>query len=801
MDRNEEIARLVQQVLDGDSEAFEELYKYTYKSAFFHAKKILKSEEDVEDAVSEAYLRTYQNLDRLSNPAMFQAWINRIVTNISLNMVRDDRYRDSSSLDDEDFFYEPVAPESETPDLVLDRKGTEEIIGSMIEQLPEIQRTTLILYYFDEMSVADIAKMMGCSEGTVKSRLNYARHNIETAVREEEKRGVKLYSLSPVLLLAAIRRLINGMPLQRSMVLGTARTVADSCGYSSSLEAPAEAVGRGTERAVTRPGAAARAGKSRKAAATAAKATAVTKTAAHAGIASKIVAAVLTVTILGGGAVVGMRWHQSPDASGMPKSVQNTDEQMEKTITEWVEGSYDMTVPTQNISVALESTQHASTSPFSLNSRNKQVLETYQNFVRTGSEEKALYTYVNKNADRFLKTRDYQDTTLSNFIFDSFRYALYDIDSDGTAELFCLSSGWADQYAGSSDQQGDGTELLKEHILIKFVGYYTLEDEKIKRKRTYPIYIGAANEAMRVEYSSGGLCLYQMDNNILTRYTCYNAPSSTAMQDWHFMNPIGVDDLTVSITDYNHTAEPQAQLMSHNDSLASSLSLNGWQWESLIGSKRITKIIGFGTVFDEDDLSLSRDEFLALNDYPGHIQNDYEKARDKMINAWRSKMQDSNADNVASGKSEERSFCYAEYDINRDGIKELLIASGSSGYREKKVKAVYAFNGEEMYNMLDGGTVINPYNDGYIIYYNPATKEIVRYEGEADGGTITSFLYDSDQNSFIIMEKYSYKFTDGSMNLTCEVGNMDADTFQKQYGSKPSFRPAEILGALVFHEV
>lgn len=231
MDNSNELAGIVQRILSGEPEAFDELYRHTYRAAFFHAKKVLKNEQDAEDAVAEGYLRAYENLSRLQNPEAVQSWICRIVTYTALNMVRDDRYRDTSSLDDEAFFYEPVAPESETPDLVLDKKGTEQLIGSMIDALPEVQRTAVMLYYYDEMSVAQIASVMGCSEGTVKSRLNYARKHLQEAILAEEKRGIKLYSVSPALLLTSIRRLISAEPISSEAYWHIAHVLADSSGY------------------------------------------------------------------------------------------------------------------------------------------------------------------------------------------------------------------------------------------------------------------------------------------------------------------------------------------------------------------------------------------------------------------------------------------------------------------------------------------------------------------------------------------------------------------------------------------
>jgi len=328
MERNERIADLVRQVMDGDASAFEELYRSTYKGVFFHAKKVLNNEQDVEDAVSETYVRVFENLSKLQDPALFQPWINRIATNISLNMVRDGRYRDASSFDDEEFLYEPVAADADTPNMVLDRKGTEEIIGGMIDALPEVQRTSVILYYYDEMSVAAIAKAMGCSEGTVKSRLNYARKNLEQAVLAEEKRGVKLYSVTPALVFAAIRRMIAASPISRTSVINTAQRIAEEM-QPGSASVPSNTESRGAENSSAakesarrtaptrkrppesagRKAAAAGKASARASAKTAGKAAAATRATAAAataktGVAVKIVAAVFAGALVFGAGVL-----------------------------------------------------------------------------------------------------------------------------------------------------------------------------------------------------------------------------------------------------------------------------------------------------------------------------------------------------------------------------------------------------------------------------------------------------------------------------------------------------------------
>ena len=301
---NAQMAVLVSKILNGDSEAFSALYRATYKSAYFHAKTVLKNEQDVEDVLQEAYTTVYTRLDTLDNPEAVAAWINQIVTFTSLHKLRGSKNQASFSLDDEDFYYEPVACDGDRPDKLVEVWGTEEILSGIIEQLPEAQRLTVIMFYYDDMRVADIAKVMGCSENTVKSRLNYARKNIEAAVREEEKRGVKLYSVSPALLVAALRRLVNTMPSAPALppaVLpaGTrAASASATSGRSSAARRVATTTGRsgGAKHAAGKTAAhAARHGAKAVAAGNVAKATAAT------GVTAKLVSGVAAAAILVGG--------------------------------------------------------------------------------------------------------------------------------------------------------------------------------------------------------------------------------------------------------------------------------------------------------------------------------------------------------------------------------------------------------------------------------------------------------------------------------------------------------------------
>ena len=324
MTANQELGELVERVKSGDNDAFDELYRKTCRSVFFHVQKVLNNPQDIENAVSETYLRTYQNLDQLSKPELFQSWVDRTATYVALDMVPDDRYRNEPSLDDEFFFYKPVTAESETPDRMQSRKEEEEILAHIIDSLPEVQRTGAIMKYYDEMSIPAITKAMGCSEETVKSRLNYAQQNIEKAVKEEEKRGVKFSAVSPDFLRSAILRLLRKEEISRNTAAQVRRTLAEECGYSFPASSePAQPAAEtkapkktedSTEKAA-KPGTRVKAGK-----ATTAKTqqNAVASTVTKKGVAGKVIMAILLVVILLGGAMVGGAVYQQKTGTELP---------------------------------------------------------------------------------------------------------------------------------------------------------------------------------------------------------------------------------------------------------------------------------------------------------------------------------------------------------------------------------------------------------------------------------------------------------------------------------------------------
>lgn len=87
------------------------------------------------------------------------------------------------------------------PDKALDTDEIQRMILGLVENLPPEQRMAVLCYYYDEMSIREIAQAIETSEGTVKSRLNYAHKSIKTGLESYERKGIRLYSAAPLPLL------------------------------------------------------------------------------------------------------------------------------------------------------------------------------------------------------------------------------------------------------------------------------------------------------------------------------------------------------------------------------------------------------------------------------------------------------------------------------------------------------------------------------------------------------------------------------------------------------------------------
>lgn len=182
---------------------WQEIYQKTYKKAYAVAFQIMKNKEDAQDVLQEAYISAFKNMNSLKDKEKAGAWINQIVANRCKDWLRKKNpalFTDMGSEDNDTDYEESLLNENQEfmPEESIDYEDTKRIMQDILSALPEEQRLCILMYYYEELSVGEIAEALECSTGTVKSRLNYARKFIKTKVEELEKQGTKLYGIAPI---------------------------------------------------------------------------------------------------------------------------------------------------------------------------------------------------------------------------------------------------------------------------------------------------------------------------------------------------------------------------------------------------------------------------------------------------------------------------------------------------------------------------------------------------------------------------------------------------------------------------
>lgn len=194
----------VDAALLGDEKGYQYLYESTYSYNFYLAGKYLRNDQDaVNDVLQDSYIKAFNNLHQLEDPEKFSKWFSAIVTRTALNELRKKKAVLFSQMQDEDGeldFSDNFESDriDEQPEALMDGVETKRLLQEMLDTLSDEQRLCIVMYYFEELSVKEIAEELSVSENTVKSRLNYGRKNIKEKVLELEKKGTKLYSMLPI---------------------------------------------------------------------------------------------------------------------------------------------------------------------------------------------------------------------------------------------------------------------------------------------------------------------------------------------------------------------------------------------------------------------------------------------------------------------------------------------------------------------------------------------------------------------------------------------------------------------------
>ena len=161
----------------GREREFEERVAECSDLAFRVACGVLHNAADAEEVAQEAFLRAYRKLDELREPKSFKAWLVRIAFRIAIDRLRAAKRRN---------LLETAWMENAPSEFAPDAAAAHELRGHLqraLDELPERQRLALILTVIEGHTLADAAGMLGLPEGTVKSRVHFARKQVAEKLR------------------------------------------------------------------------------------------------------------------------------------------------------------------------------------------------------------------------------------------------------------------------------------------------------------------------------------------------------------------------------------------------------------------------------------------------------------------------------------------------------------------------------------------------------------------------------------------------------------------------------------------
>ena len=180
----EEDEALVARVQRGEVKAFDvlvERYKQRLYATVYH---MTSNHEDANDLVQEAFIKAYKSLHSFKRQTSFYTWVYRIAVNRTINFLKRRKDRGHFSLNDVDASIETDPDYVELMSHVTPRREVglnelQEKLNESMQKLSDEHRAVVIMHDVQGMTHADIAKVMNCSEGTVRSRLYYARQQLQ----------------------------------------------------------------------------------------------------------------------------------------------------------------------------------------------------------------------------------------------------------------------------------------------------------------------------------------------------------------------------------------------------------------------------------------------------------------------------------------------------------------------------------------------------------------------------------------------------------------------------------------------
>ncbi len=186
MERTE--ALLIADLCEGDESALAPLIEKYKRMVYRLAVRITKNHADAEDVMQETFFKVYRSIRTFRRDAAFETWVYRIAVNEALNFVKRRKRRQERTIErtaDTEFAADmrERAAQANDPHVHAEKAELRRYVTAAVNSLSLKHRTVVILHEFEGLTHAEIASILSCSEGTVRSRLHYARKKLRNLLK------------------------------------------------------------------------------------------------------------------------------------------------------------------------------------------------------------------------------------------------------------------------------------------------------------------------------------------------------------------------------------------------------------------------------------------------------------------------------------------------------------------------------------------------------------------------------------------------------------------------------------------
>lgn len=199
--------KYVKQLKNGDIEGFEHIYSFYKDSIYFFVLSLLKNETDAADVTQEVFIKVLTKIDTLKKVGGFHSWLFTLAYNHTMQLFR----KKGKNIEFEDEFIEDIVLSDSEPNVIANQNELIDAVSFSIQRLPNKYIQIAQLYYFNEMTLSEVSRVLNIPKSTVKDRIKFIERTLQESLEEKGFSPAKYFSVGILPLIFPAMELLQSM--------------------------------------------------------------------------------------------------------------------------------------------------------------------------------------------------------------------------------------------------------------------------------------------------------------------------------------------------------------------------------------------------------------------------------------------------------------------------------------------------------------------------------------------------------------------------------------------------------------